>query len=116
MLDAEKMTPMELRILASDKEKELWLTPVREGFVTKDLYEFNDEDYSLLVDDYTLYTKSQKDNLEEKMSFFKLVFTAGERLLYFGTSESGRWSSEDRKRIAYRHEKIEKFLEGIRKL
>jgi hypothetical protein len=89
-MDAEKMTPAELRKLADTKEQK-GDEFVKEGFLKHDLYEYNENsNINLSIYDFWLFTKEDMDELLAIPRFEK-VLSKGTRFICFIDNDEENW-------------------------
>jgi hypothetical protein len=124
-MDANSLTPAELRALADKKEQES--TPIKEGFLKVDLYDFDAQyssdppgRYQIPEEqlDFWLFTKQQqKEIIKNFTESFSKVLSKGARFLCFLDDGKEDWYDD----VGYGVEAMDadwaaKYLEKIRKL
>lgn len=111
MIDAEKMSPSELRALARKKEQELMEKPTKEGFLKEDLYQYIPP---LGVGNFL--GKTEKENIEKTTVLFRKVCDKGTRFVLHDYSVY--WESDEPGQIFFRADNvlIAGLLENIKEI
>lgn len=120
-MDANSMTPQQLRKLADEKEENS--KPIKEGFLKEDLYSFDGDSsnynaYFIKHRDFWLYSKKTKDEIiKDFASKFALVLKAGTKFVCFLDKGKETWFDDVNYGVESMSEEwAEKYLVNIQKV
>jgi hypothetical protein len=117
-MDANSMSPAELRALADNKEKDEVDRPVKTGTLKFDLYDFDDFDldwYYTFDPECMYFTKEEVDQcVKELPSKFKIVLSKGTKFVCYLENDRDSWYDTSNYGVERMSNKwAEKHLENI---